>query len=169
MKSALVVCGLLLFAAQVRRAPPDFHPIGESGAQEAMLHVEPLPIIGGQLEIRMIGIGQNSQLVLPTDNEVALEVRTGDVIVTTNGERQEHTPGDIWVVPMNARVTIAASGEASVLRAMYLIRNSRASNRLNAVRRSRSVRPTCSAAVPAVGSDRSTHRGDRHSAWRSQT
>jgi hypothetical protein len=121
MKSALIVCGMILITAQVRRAPPDFRPLGDSGAQEATFHVEPLPILGGQLEIRIIGVGQDTELVLPTDNEVALEVRTGNVIVTTNGERQEHTPGDIWVVPMNARVTIAASGEASVLRAMYLI------------------------------------------------
>jgi len=46
-------------------------------------------------------------------------VRTGNAIVTTNGERIEHAAGDIWVVPLNARVTIEASGEATVLRAMH--------------------------------------------------
>jgi hypothetical protein len=70
----------------------------------------------------MIGVGQGTQLTLPTDHEVALEVRTGNVIVTTDGLREEHAGGDIWVVPLNARVTISPSGEASVLRAMVLIK-----------------------------------------------
>jgi quercetin dioxygenase-like cupin family protein len=88
----------------------------------AALHVEPLPLLGGRLEIRIIGVGQGTELVLPTDHEVALEVRTGNAIVTTNGEREEHAAGDIWVVPMNARVTIAASDEVTVLRAMVFIK-----------------------------------------------
>jgi hypothetical protein len=105
------------------RTPPVFQPLGNDGAQEAPLHVEPLPQLGGRLEIRIIGVGQGTELVLPTDHEVAIEVRTGNAIVTTNGQREEHAAGDIWVVPLNARVTIEASGEVTVLRAMYVIQD----------------------------------------------
>jgi hypothetical protein len=107
--------------AATPRTPPAFQRLGDRGAQEAPLHVEPLTALGGRLEIRIIGVGQGTELTLPTDHEVALEVRTGNAIVTTNGQREEHAAGDIWVVPLNARVTIEASGEVTVLRAMYFI------------------------------------------------
>jgi hypothetical protein len=143
MKSMLVIFAMLLLAgcasrpafpegalsdstatapASSGRTPPNFKPIGNSGAQEAMLHVQPLPTIGGRLEIRIIGVGQGTQLVVPTDHEVALEVRTGNAIVTTDGVREEHAAGDIWVVPMNAQVLIEPSNETTVLRAMYYIK-----------------------------------------------
>lgn len=122
MKSVLAIFALMWIPAQTPRTPPDFQPLGNSGAQQAMLYVEPLPVLDGRLEVQIIGVGQDTQLVLPTDREVALEVRTGNAIVTTNGDRVEHTAGDIWMVPLNARVTIEASGEATVLRAMYFVK-----------------------------------------------
>jgi uncharacterized cupin superfamily protein len=118
--NSVLIFAMMLLQDPASRTSPDFRPLGNSGAQQAMLHVEPLPEIGGVLEIQMIGVGQGTRLVLPTDTEVALEVRTGNAIVTTNGEVIEHAAGDIWVVPLNARVTIEASNEATVLRAMYL-------------------------------------------------
>lgn len=141
MKNAIItMAGLLAFActsyapreleptpppvqmpAAIRREPPQFRPIGDGGAQEAILHRVPLPQLNARLEVRTIGVGQDASLVLPTDHEVALEVRTGNAIVTTDGQRVVHVAGDIWVVPQGARVTIAAEGEATVLRAMYLI------------------------------------------------
>ena len=42
--------------------------------------------------------------------------------MTTNGGREEHAAGDIWVVPINARVVIEASAETTVLRAMYFVK-----------------------------------------------
>jgi hypothetical protein len=108
--------------AQIRRPAPEFRPLGTSGAQEAVLHVEPLPALGARLEVRMIGVGQGTELLLPTDNEVALEVRTGNVVVTTDGQRVDHVAGDIFMVARGARVTIAPLGQAATLRAMYLIR-----------------------------------------------
>jgi gentisate 1,2-dioxygenase len=115
----ITIFAWMWITAQTSRTPPVFKPVGTSGAQQAMLYVEPLPTLGGQLEVQMIGVGQEAPLILPTDREVALEVRTGNAIVTTDGERIEHAAGDIWVVPLHARVKIEASGEATVLRAMY--------------------------------------------------
>jgi hypothetical protein len=141
MKNAIItMAGLLAFActnyatreleptpppvqmpATIRREPPQFRPLGEGGAKEAILHRVPLPELGARLDVRIIGVGQDAPLILPTDHEVALEVRTGNAIVTTDGQRVVHVAGDIWVVPQRARVTIVAEGEATVLRAMVLI------------------------------------------------
>jgi hypothetical protein len=107
--------------AQVRRPAPDFRPLGTSGAAEAVLHVEPLPALGARLEIRTIGVGQGTELVLPTENELALEVRTGNVAVAIDGQRTEHVAGDIFMVLRGARVTISPLGQAATLRAIALI------------------------------------------------
>jgi hypothetical protein len=107
--------------AAIRRTPPVYRPLGDTGAQEAVLYRVPLPDLGGQLEVRIIGVGQGEPVTIPTDHELSLEVRTGNAVVTTDGQRVVHAAGDIWVVPKGARVTIAAEGEATVLRAMYLI------------------------------------------------
>lgn len=140
MKNAFAVIAVLLLAgcaasrhpapsgpmlgstSSADRPSPEFEALGDSGAAQARLYAEPLPLLGGRLEIRIIGVGQGTRLIVPTENEVALEVRTGNAIVTTNGVREEHAAGDIWVVPLHARVEIEASAETTVLRAMYFVK-----------------------------------------------
>ncbi len=105
---------------QVRRPALDFRPLGPSGAAEALLHVAPLPGLGARLEIRTIGVGQGTELALPTENELALEVRTGNVAITVDGQRTEHVAGDIFMVLRGARVTISPLGQAATLRTIAL-------------------------------------------------
>lgn len=59
---------------------------------------------------------------LPTTDEVALEVRSGDILSTTDGERIERHPGDLWMVPARSVVRIQALGQHAVLRAVYLVK-----------------------------------------------
>lgn len=57
-----------------------------------------------------------------SDPACSYPTTAGNAIVTTNGGREEHAAGDIWVVPINARVVIEASAETTVLRAMYFVK-----------------------------------------------
>jgi ethanolamine utilization protein EutQ (cupin superfamily) len=87
--------------------------------------VEELPSIGARLEIRTMTVTQHDKAALQTVHEVALEVRSGELVTVTDGKRQEWHPGDMWLVPRGARVAFLVSGELAGLRAIYLIRATR--------------------------------------------
>lgn len=93
--------------------------------REATLMVEELPSIGARLEIRTMTVRRHDKAVLRTEHEVALEVRSGELVTITDGKRQEWHPGDMWLVARGARVAFLVSGKLAGLRAIYLIRATR--------------------------------------------
>ncbi len=112
---------------QVLRPPLEFRTVkgAEEAMREATIFIEKLPSIGARLEIRTVSVQPRENAVLPTEHEVALEVRSGELVTVTNGDRQERHPGDMWLVAPGSRVTLSVLGQRAVLRAIYLIRETR--------------------------------------------
>ena len=109
--------------ATVMRPAPEFKAVKGSAeaVQEAGLTSQPLPQLRSHLEIRTILVRGGQPVGLPVDYEGILELRTGSAATITDGKRQPHQPGEMWQVQKGSRVTVQASGELAVLRAIYLI------------------------------------------------
>jgi len=109
--------------AAVLRPAPQFTPVkgAAEGVQETGLIIQPLPRLRSRLEIRTIGLPGGHPITLPVEYEGVLELRDGTVAVIMDGKPQPHQRGDMWQVAKGLRLTLQASGEVAVLRAIYLV------------------------------------------------
>lgn len=110
---------------QILRPAPVFSPLNgpDSGLREAPLLVETLAAIGARLEVRTLVVNPDTVAVLPTAHETVLELRSGEVETITDGIRQTHRLGELWMVGPGSRVEIKVAGQLAVLRAIYIIKN----------------------------------------------
>jgi hypothetical protein len=58
---------------------------------------------------------------LPVEYEGVMELRAGSVATIVEGKSQPHKRGEMWEVAKGSSVTLQASGELAVLRAIYLV------------------------------------------------
>ena len=109
--------------AAVTRPTPQFKPVAGVGedAQEAHLMTQSLPQLHARLEIATIIVQAGKPITLPMQYEGVLELRAGSLASLMENNRQEHRRGDMWQVAKGERVTLQASGELAVLRAIYLV------------------------------------------------
>lgn len=94
--------------------------VGED-AQEASLNTQVLPQLHSRLEIRTIVVQAGKPVTLPVQYEGVLELRAGSLATGEEGNRVVHRRGEMWQVAKGERVTLQASGELAVLRAIYLV------------------------------------------------
>jgi hypothetical protein len=113
--------------ASVIRPAPQFRPVPNvEGVQEATLVSEPIGGgISAHLEVRTVGIPGGREVTLPIEYDGVLEVRTGGVTTIAGTERQVRRRGEMWQVSRQTQVVLAAAGELAVLRAVYLVPESR--------------------------------------------
>ncbi len=90
------------------------------GLRETTLFVQPLSS-GGRLEIRDIEVGSDSTAAFTPAQEVALEVRSGEIMAVVRGQRRAGHPGNAWLNQPGERIRIWATGEGAVVRAIYLL------------------------------------------------
>ena len=98
-------------------------PNGEERIRDIFLGipVDVLPQIHSRLELRTIIVQAGKQLTLPMQYEGVLEVRAGSLATGTENNRVVHRRGEMGQVSKGDRVTLQASGELAVLRAIYLV------------------------------------------------
>lgn len=109
--------------AQILRPAPAFSVV--KGAEDAMraatVFVERLPSLSAHLDIRTVVVRPVENVVFQPEQEVLLEVRSGELVTVIDGDRKERHPGDMWLVSPGSRVSLKVLGELTVLRAIYLI------------------------------------------------
>ncbi|HEY4846355.1 MAG TPA: hypothetical protein VIH87_00825 [Methylocella sp.] len=112
----------------VRPVPPprpevQFKPVkGVSEAvKEASLVTQALPQLRSRLDIRTIIVVAGEPVTLPVENEGIFEVRAGTLVTIEDGKPRPHQRGEMWQVENGSRVTLQASGELAVVRAIYLV------------------------------------------------
>lgn len=109
--------------APVTRPALQFNAVSDLGddVQEASLNTQVLPQLHSRLELRTIVVQAGKQLTLPMQYEGVLELRAGSLATGTANNRVVHRRGEMWQVSKGERVTLQASGELAVLRAIYLV------------------------------------------------
>jgi len=109
--------------AAVMRPETQSKPIkgAEQGARETTLVTQTLPQLHSHLEIRTIQVLAGEPVSLPVEYEGVLEVRAGSVATIVDGKSQPRARGAMWQVTKGSPVTLKASGEVAVLRAIYLV------------------------------------------------
>jgi len=109
--------------ASTTRPAPQFKAVSGVGEdiQEASLTTQILPQLHSRLEIRTLVVQAGTPVILPVQYEGILELRAGSVTTGSEKNRQTRRRGDMWQVAKGERVTLQASGELAVLRAVYLV------------------------------------------------
>lgn len=109
--------------AQAAPVTPQFKQIAGApeGTQEASLFTHPLPQVHSRLEIRTIVVPGGKLVSFVAENEGIFELRTGSVETVSEGKTEKRQPGEIWQAAKGSRVTLHASGELAVVRAIYLV------------------------------------------------
>ena len=109
--------------AAVLRPVPQYSPVkgAEEAVREAVLVTQPLPQLRSHLEIRSIQVLAGQPVSLPAEYEGVMELRAGSVATVVEGKSQPHKRGEMWEVAKGSSVTLQASGELAVLRAIYLV------------------------------------------------
>jgi hypothetical protein len=108
--------------AVTRHPPPVFQPVaGSAAVRQAMLMSHPLPELKSHLDIRTILVRAGDPVSLTQEHDGVFELRTGDVALIEDGKPRPIGRGEMWQVNRGDKVTLKASGEVAVLRAIYLI------------------------------------------------
>lgn len=109
--------------AQTLRQPAELKPLdGPDGAlREEQLFSEPVAAVGVRMDVRTVVVRPKENTIFPTPNEALLEVRSGALVTTINGEKKERTLGDMWLVEKGSKVELKVQGELAVLRTIYLV------------------------------------------------
>ena len=108
--------------AVTRHAPPVFQPVeGNERVRQAMLMSHPLPQLKSHLDIRTILVQAGDPVSLTPEHDGVFELRTGDLALIGDGKPRPMGRGEMWQVNRGAKVTLKASGEVAVIRAIYLI------------------------------------------------
>jgi hypothetical protein len=108
--------------AVTRHAPPVFQPVaGNEAVRQAMLMSHPLPTLKSHLDIRTIVMRAGDPVSLTTEHDGVFELRIGDLALIEDGKPRPMGRGEMWQVNRGAKVTLKASGEVVVVRAIYVI------------------------------------------------
>ncbi|HZP61815.1 MAG TPA: hypothetical protein VFB28_00245 [Terriglobales bacterium] len=101
----------------------EFRPVSGAGQdiQEAHLTTQLLPQLRSRLEILTIVVQAGKPVTLPSQYEGVLELRAGSLTTGIEDSRQARHRGAMWQVAKGERVTLQASGELAVVRAVYLV------------------------------------------------
>jgi hypothetical protein len=86
-----------------------------------MLLSHSLPEIKSHLEIRTILVQAGEPISLTAEHDGVFELRTGDLALMEDGKPRPMRRGEMWQVNRGAKVTLKASGEVAVVRAIYVI------------------------------------------------
>ena len=73
-----------------------------------------------RLEVRNLILGHSKASDVPTPTDILMELRGGAVLVTINGQAQEHLQGDFWTVEKGSRLAIENQAQVAVIRAVYV-------------------------------------------------
>ncbi len=105
------------------RPEVQFKPVkgAPEAVKEASLLTQALPQLHSRLDIRTIIVAAGEPVTLPVENEGILEVRAGTLATIVDGKPQPHQRGEMWQVARGSRITLRASGELAVVRAIYLV------------------------------------------------
>jgi len=108
--------------AASRHAPGVFQPVaGNEGVRQAMLMSHTLPELKSHLEIRTILVRAGDPVSLTPEHEGVFELRTGDLALVEDDKPRPMRRGEMWQVNRGAKVTLKASGEVAVVRAIYVV------------------------------------------------
>lgn len=109
--------------AAAQRAALQFKPIRGVGeeAQQTRVTTQSLPLLRSRLEIATIIVQAGKPITLPMPYEGVLELRTGSLATVKENGREVRGRGEMWQVAKGEPVTVQASGEVAVIRAIYLV------------------------------------------------
>jgi hypothetical protein len=105
------------------RSPLELKDVGDTkgAVRQAALFAHPLSVPGVNLEIRTILIQPREEAVLIAEYDGIVELRSGRVTTTIDGEKKDRITGDMWQVKKRSRQQFKVSGELAVARAIYLV------------------------------------------------
>jgi hypothetical protein len=105
----------------IRHANPQFTAVPGTGTtvHEATLLIEALPTLRSTLRIRMITISAQ-EVEFPVTSEALFEVRSGELITLSNGQKTERHTGDMWLAPKGLPLRVRALNEFAVVRSIDL-------------------------------------------------
>jgi len=86
-----------------------------------MLISHPLPEFKSHLDIRTILVRAGDPVPLIPEHDGVFELRTGDLALIEDGKPKPMRRGEMWQVSRGTKVTLKASGEVAVVRAIYVI------------------------------------------------
>lgn len=109
--------------AAIVRPALQFQPVAAApeAVKEATLTKQLLPQLHSRLEIRTMVVQAGKPVTLPMAYEGFLEVRAGSLASTVETNLKQRHRGELWQVAKGERVTLQASGELAVVRAVYLV------------------------------------------------
>lgn len=109
--------------AAVVRPAFQFQPVpgAPEAVKQATLMKQSLPQLRSRLEIRTMVVLAGKPVTLPMEYEGFLEVRAGSLASFAEANRTPRYRGELWQVAKGERVTLQASGELAVVRAVYLV------------------------------------------------
>jgi len=101
----------------------EFQPVpgAPEVAKQATLMKQSLPQLRSRIEIRTMVVQAGKPVTLPMEYEGFLEVRAGSIASFAEASRTQRHRGELWQVAKGERVTLQASGELAVIRAVYLV------------------------------------------------
>src|SRR5262249_28609614 len=107
----------------VARPELQFQPVAGApeAAKQATLTVQSLPQLRSRLEVRTLVVQAGAPVTLPMDYEGFLELRAGSLGSVVGENRTQRHRGDLWPVAKGEKVSLQASGELAVVRAVYLV------------------------------------------------
>ena len=73
-----------------------------------------------RLETRNLIMGPGRAESVPTPVRTIMELRGGALTATLNGKRQEHVPGDFWVVNKGDTLSLENQGDVAIIRAVQI-------------------------------------------------
>jgi hypothetical protein len=109
-------------APPVETAP--YEIVGKGVAARAVASLQ-LKSADLRLEIRNIVIGPGGAEAVPVPERAIMELRSGGVATTIDGQERERRIGDFWTMEKGAVMRVKNHAQASVIRAIYLHEGSR--------------------------------------------
>jgi len=73
------------------------------------------------LEFRNLVMGRGESETIPVPTNILMELRQGGVATIINQQSVERRQGDFWVVEKGSSLSLKNSGEAAVVRAIYIL------------------------------------------------
>jgi hypothetical protein len=95
------------------------------GVRQGVLASQPVPGVHARFEARTIILPSGPAVLLPSEHEAMLEVRSGAVSVASGDGPQRRTRGEMWHVGKGAKIEVTPIGELAALRAIYLVPDSK--------------------------------------------
>jgi hypothetical protein len=127
----LLALGVLLSAAQYSEdsnaqvaqeqgGPSSYYTLLTPGMLAGPVFAYPFPTGKFRVEARNLIMGHAKASAVPIPADVVMELRGGAVTTTINGQTQERTEGDFWIVEKGSHLDIENKGQVAVMRAVYV-------------------------------------------------